>query len=124
MSADHRDIPALMSEMDAGIFFYKPSYSRTACAPTKLGEFLACSKPCLTNAGVGDMTEILETERVGIVLRDLDTEAMHLGLLALFNLLEDSDTRNRCVSVAKKYFSLEQGVSSYREIYQKLEEQQ
>ena len=31
------------------LIFYKPSYFRAACAPTKLDEFLDCGIPCLAN---------------------------------------------------------------------------
>ena len=34
---------------------YADSYSRVACAPTKLAEYLGCGVPCLGSAGVGDM---------------------------------------------------------------------
>jgi len=42
LAAEHRDVPAQITRMSAGMAFYKPTYSRIACAPTKLAEYLSC----------------------------------------------------------------------------------
>jgi glycosyltransferase involved in cell wall biosynthesis len=124
MEAEHTEIPALMSEMDAGIFFIKSVFSKQASAPTKLAEFLGCGVPCLGNEGVGDMAKILELENVGIAVTDFDKNTLKQALQKLVALTQESDIQVRCVSAAEKHFSLEIGVSNYREIYQSLEEQQ
>jgi glycosyltransferase involved in cell wall biosynthesis len=116
--ADHAEVPQQMARMHAGIFFYKPSFSRAACAPTKLGEFLGCGIPCLSNAGVGDMAQILESERVGAVLSELDVPAFSHGVQRLLTLMHEPGIQNRCVAAAQRHFSLEEGVRRYLEIYQ------
>ena len=120
IAAYHDDVPVHMARMDAGIFFYRPSYSRLACAPTKLAEFLGCGIPCITNFGVGDMDFVLQKERVGIVLKKFDTTTMSNGLAELLQLFSNPDTHNNCVATAHKYFSLDEGVSKYRKIYEEL----
>ena len=120
VAADHGAVPQKMAGMDAGIFFYRPSFSRAACAPTKLGEFLGCGIPCLSNAGVGDMAEVLEGERVGVALKAFDEAALTNGLQALLHLVADPTTRARCVAAAQKHFSLDEGVKAYGNIYSKL----
>lgn len=120
-AAQHADIPAEMSKMHAGIFFYKPSYSRAACSPTKLGEFLGCGIPCLSNTGVGDMAGILERERVGVAVSEFDEATLAAALARLLALAADPDASARCVASAKRHFSLEQGVARYAAIYRALE---
>jgi glycosyltransferase involved in cell wall biosynthesis len=120
-SASHAQIPQLMSSMDAGIFFYKPSYSRAACAPTKLAEFLGCGIPCLSNTGVGDMAEILEGERVGVAVNSFSQDALRIGVERLLALRAESGMAARCRAVAEKHFSLEQGVRLYASVYDALE---
>ena len=71
-SAVHDEVPRYMARMDAGIFFIKPAFSKQASAPTKLAEFLGCGIPCLGNAGVGDMVEVLEGEKVGVAITSFD----------------------------------------------------
>jgi len=111
------EVPVEMAKMQAGIFFIKPVFSKQASAPTKLGEFLGCGIPCLSNRGVGDMAEILEGERVGIALRDFDETSLRHGLEELIALTLETDIQARCVAAAQRHFSLDQGVARYAEIY-------
>jgi glycosyltransferase involved in cell wall biosynthesis len=119
-SATHAEMPYVMARMDAGIFFIKPVFSKQASAPTKLAELLGCGVPCLGNAGVGDMAEVLEGKRVGVALRSFDDECLRLGLVRLLNLVDEPETRSRCVSAANQYFSLDEGVARYQSIYNSL----
>jgi glycosyltransferase involved in cell wall biosynthesis len=106
--------------MDAGIFFYRPSFSRAACAPTKLAEFLGCGKPCLSNAGVGDMAEILQENGAGVAIVRFDAQSLNDGLLQLLALVEDPGTKQRCVETARKHFSLDEGVQRYAILYRSM----
>ena len=119
-AADHSEVAAQMARMDAGIFFYRPSYSRAACAPTKLGEFLGCGIPCLGNSGVGDMAGILEGERVGAAVAAFEDADLHAGLQRLLDLCADPETRARCEKAAQRHFSLEEGVQRYAAVYRSL----
>lgn len=118
--ADHQGVALAMQQMDAGIFFYKPSFSRMATAPTRLGEFLGCGIPCLGNTGVGDMQIIFEKEHVGVMLHDFTEESMREAIDRLVKLASEKGIRQRCRNVAIKYFSLEIGVETYQNIYMRL----
>lgn len=122
-SATHAEVPAQIGRMDAGVFFIKPVFSKQASAPTKLAEFLGCGIPCLANSGIGDMAEILEGEQVGVAVNDFSSEALRAGLARLFELMNEPGIRARCVAAANKYFSLEEGVRRYAQVYQSLDEQ-
>ena len=119
-SVEHGVVPVQMAHMDVGIFFIMPVFSKRASAPTKLGEFLGCGIPCLANDGVGDMTQILENENVGVVMRDFDDDCRKEAVNALLSLCADPDVRQRCVRAAKKHFSLDEGVAAYDRIYREL----
>jgi glycosyltransferase involved in cell wall biosynthesis len=114
---DHDGVARAMQRMDAGVFFIKPVYSKTASAPTKLGEFLGCGVPCLSNTGVGDMATILESERVGVALGDFSETAMRDAIVRLLQLSREHGIQQRCRQVAMEYFSLEEGGARYRAIY-------
>lgn len=120
-TTNHADVARAMQRMDAGVFFIKPAYSKIASAPTKLGEFLGCGVPCLGNAGVGDMAEILKTERVGVALQSHGDDAMHDAIERVLQLTRTPGLKQRCRNVALRYFSLEDGVKSYRRIYHELD---
>ena len=119
--ARHSEIPGHMRRMNAGIFFIKPVFSKQASAPTKLAEFLGCGIPCLGNAGVGDMAEVLESGGIGCVVRSFDNESLTAEINKLVLLALTPTTSERCALAAKKYFSLDDGVAGYKKIYEKLE---
>ena len=119
-TASHEEVPAQMARMHAGIFFIKPVFSKQASAPTKLGEFLGCGIPCLSNGGVGDMAEILESEQVGIAVEDFSVNALRSGLMRLLELVERVGIEQLCVAAAQKHFSLEEGVRAYANVYREL----
>lgn len=117
----HAEVPQQIARMDAGIFFIRPVFSKQASAPTKLAEFLGCGVPCLGNAGVGDMAEVLEGDRVGVALRAFDEDSLVAGLGQLLALAADPSTAARCVAAAQKHFSLDEGVRRYAATYRQLD---
>jgi len=119
-SVDHAQVPSEMARMNGTVFFIKPSYSKKASAPTKLGEFLGCGIPVLANSGVGDMDYIIEPEKVGILLRSKDLASKKKAVRELIPLCDDPQQRDRCVAAAHRLFSLETGARRYREVYQSI----
>ncbi|MDC0055082.1 glycosyltransferase [Pseudomonadota bacterium] len=120
IESSYDQVPEYMNQMHAGIFFIKPYFSKKASAPTRLGEFLGCGIPCLSNQGVGDMEEILEENNVGIAIKDFSDKSIRLGIKDLLALTNDQQTSRRCIDASNKYFSLHNGVSLYAEVYESL----
>jgi glycosyltransferase involved in cell wall biosynthesis len=120
-AADHADVVDLVRRMSAGTALIKPVYSKLASAPTKLAEYLGCGVPCLANAGVGDMKEILEDAEVGVVLSDFSDQALIDGMKRLLRLVQNPDTPHRCRKTAMRLFSLQIGTARYREIYEQIQ---
>lgn len=119
------DVAAQIGRMDAGIFFIKPAWSKRASCPTRMGEFLACGKPCLANAGVGDVeTDFRETGTGVTLLVDSDGRLMTDGLddaiERLFELANEPDIASRCRTAAEARFSLQGGIAAYDAIYRRL----
>ena len=119
-AAEYSEVPKFMSQMDATIFFIKPVFSKQGSAPTKLGEFLACGVPCLTNAGVGDVKEIINNEKVGVIVEDFARETVEQALAHFLKLVLEPSTKQRCITAAQNHFSLEDGVQKYERIYRSL----
>lgn len=120
-ATDQFGVARAMQEMDAGIFFIKPVFSKIASAPTKLGEFLGCGVPCLGNIGVGDMAAILVNEQVGVALTSFDEDSMRKALKRLLKLTQTVGIKERCREVALQYFSLDEGVRRYASVYKQLD---
>jgi hypothetical protein len=108
--------------MDAAAFFIRPLFSKRGSAPTKLGELLGCGIPCLTNAGVGDMTTILENTRVGVAISHFDSLTLSQGIEELLALCDEPEIADRCRATAELHFSLIKGVEAYRTIYHQLDQ--
>ncbi|MEM9865554.1 MAG: glycosyltransferase, partial [Myxococcota bacterium] len=115
----HTQMGNALADVDLGVFFYKSSFSRAACSPTKLGEMLGCGIPCLTNGGVGDVESIVNKDRVGVVVDDLEDAAIDRGVEEALALLGPA-TSKRCRQSAERHFSLDAGVEGYRRIYESL----
>jgi glycosyltransferase involved in cell wall biosynthesis len=120
VSANHAEVPLLLTRMHASIFFIKPLFSKQASAPTKLAELLGSGIPCLANSRVGDMAETLEGEQVGVAVKDFSLQSIRAGLINLLELVETPGIQDRCVAAAQKHFSLDEGVRRYEMVYQSL----
>jgi glycosyltransferase involved in cell wall biosynthesis len=120
-SVSYEEIPSFMARMHASIYFIKPVFSKKASSATKLGELLGCGIPCMTNTGIGDVEQIFEGKRVGVLLESFEISSVVKGLRSLLALVEDSDTPARCRAVAESWFRLEDGVSKYESVYSQLD---
>ena len=120
VAADHGDMPQLIGRMSAGMALIKPVYSKIASAPTKLAEYLGCGVPCLGNARVGDMVDVLEGKGTGIALPGFEEAQIQEGISRLLKLVEQPGLQQRCRDAAAELFSLDQGVAAYDSIYQRL----
>lgn len=120
-AATHSEVPRHIRRMSAGLALIKPVYSKIASAPTKVAEYFGCGIPCVGNAGVGDMVDVLERRRVGLAFRDFSVESMGSVATCLLALLDDPHLQDRCRRTAVELFSLENGVAEYNSIYHRLE---
>jgi glycosyltransferase involved in cell wall biosynthesis len=119
IESDHEKIVEFIQTMDLAIYFYKPSISRIACSPTKLGEFLACGIPVITNTGVGDQDKIITNNNnpVGAIVKNFDNNNLISTVNNAIKLSQDDKIHKRCRDVARRHFSLTNGSLLYRKIY-------
>jgi glycosyltransferase involved in cell wall biosynthesis len=120
LAVNYDEVPETIARMDAGVFLIKPVFSKRASAPTRFAELLGCGKPCLANAGVGDLESIIDVDRVGVCLPDTSRENVLRGLLQLIDKALDPQISERCILSARRRFSLVEGVRAYGGIYRRL----
>jgi len=111
-------LPDLLSICSASIFFIKPLFSKKASSPTKMAELLGMGIPLICNTNVGDTDGIVLKEGVGVVINDFN-ETSYQEAVDQFKELK-MVPREKLREVAKQYFSLEEGVTSYDKIYESL----
>ena len=116
-SVSYDDMPSHLQYAQVGLAFYKPGYSRKACCPTKIGEYLACGLAVVVTGGVGDIAEVLIGERVGIVVNDFTEKEYARAIGEVSMLVSEPGFRRRCRAVAEKYFSIEYGIARYKRMY-------
>jgi glycosyltransferase involved in cell wall biosynthesis len=90
----------------AGLSFRRPTFSQIAASPTKVGEYLAAGLPVISNRGIGDLDQLLERERVGIVVAGSGEEAWSEAVDRLLALCEEPELAARCRRVARQSFGM------------------
>ena len=115
VSSQRKDMPYYISLSNASLFFIKPTFSKLASSPTKMGELLSMGVPIITNAGIGDVDEIIRESNCGLIINRFNkTEYQE----AVINILENGNTYlKNTITTAEKYFSLKDGVEKYSGIY-------
>jgi glycosyltransferase involved in cell wall biosynthesis len=73
--ASREEVPRFLAAADLGISFIKPVFSKTASSPTKMGEMLAVGLPIITNAGIGDVAEVVEETACGAAIHTFDCQS-------------------------------------------------
>lgn len=115
------DVPHYLRAADVAISFIKPCYSKLSSSPTKIAEYLASGLPVICNTGVGDLDELIETDRVGIVISEFNSEAYERALRELEMLRQDESLAVRCRASAQQRFSLNDvGGERYRRLYRRM----
>jgi glycosyltransferase involved in cell wall biosynthesis len=115
------EVPIYLKKAHIGISFRKPTFSQIAASPTKIPEYLACGLPVISNFGIGDMDEILETENVGICVRGFEKSQLGSAVAEVLEILEKDEISKKCRQVAQKYFDLNVvGKAQYLAVYEKI----
>lgn len=115
-----QEVHEAIQRQTASVMFYAGGVtSELGRSPTRMGEVLGCGRPIVTNAGVGDVAQIIEHYRVGVVVHENSETEMNQAFNLLEDLLADPGIEERCRTAAKEIFSLARGTEALREIYYK-----
>ena len=120
ISSRPNDIANNIANIKAGLLYFTAGVSKLGSAPTRMGEFLACGIPVIGNRGVGDMADLIERYKVGVVIEDGSQASIDNALANLEVLYQDKDLATRCRDAAEVYFSADSGAEKYRKIYKSI----
>jgi glycosyltransferase involved in cell wall biosynthesis len=120
--ADHADVPSWLSAADAGLALIRGAECERGSSPIKIGEYLAAGLPVVVTDGIGDFSDLVVREGVGVVIRGFDAGAYRGAVCRLRHLWEDGDRlRARCRAAAEAHCDLERvGGARYRGLYDRL----
>lgn len=113
-------VPARIQRFDAALSFIRPHFAKLASCPTKVGEYLACGVPVISNGGIGDLDALLGAGDTGCVLADFAPEARARSVDHLQRLWQDPALATRCRALAERHFSLAEGCARYAAAYARL----
>lgn len=116
----HEQVPKWLSIATVGTAFIRPTPSKAASFPTKIGEYLASGLPVVVSGGIGDCDRIVEGERVGVSVREFTVPEYQRAARLLRELLRDEGLPDRCRRTALTHLSLAVGVQRYYSVYRHL----
>jgi len=114
-SATRSQMPYYIEIATASVFFIRPTFSKNASSPTKMGELLSMHVPVITNLGIGDVDEIIQTQKCGVLVESFDSKAYKASIndfLINFNIYKQNSE-----AAAQKYFDLKVGAETYHQLY-------
>jgi glycosyltransferase involved in cell wall biosynthesis len=115
------DVPRYLKAADFAVSLIKPCYSKISSSPTKIAEYLASGLPVITNAGIGDLDDVIADDKVGVILDDFNVESYGRALEEMKLMLLDQGIADRCRDSARKRFDLESvGGARYRRLYRRV----
>lgn len=116
--AKRAEVPTLLLLSNISIFFIKPVFSKQASSPVKMGEILAMGIPIIANTGVGDVDAIVLDTKCGILINEFTENAFEKGIQSIPDLL--ACDKSVFVNASRKYYSLEEGITLYENIYKQM----
>jgi len=125
LEVDFYDMYKYLNIADASIFIIKATFSKTASAPTKFAENLACGLYSITNNGIGDMNKFFkENKTIGYSfnIEDIKTDLskISLDIAKEMEMKKDLDEYDK---VYNESLSKEMAIKKYSQIYNQLIEE-
>lgn len=114
-SATRSEMPSYIAISDASLFFIRPTFSKSASSPTKMGELLSMQVPVITNKGVGDVDDIIIKNNCGVLIDGFDSPSYTKGIKELLTNIEIY--KSNAEATATGYFDLKTGAETYNQIY-------
>lgn len=124
LTLTHKEIPQALVGIDIGFFFIPPVYAKISSSPTKMGEMLAAGIPSITGHSIGDVDQLINTNKIGAILTTFDNTHYQVAIDNVLQQLNSnaSNTKQQCLWVANDYFSLAKGIEHYNNIYQAIQQ--
>ena len=116
--SERNKVPLHLSLSQFSLVFYKDNFSRKACSPTKIGELLGLGVPFICSPNIGDTSIIAKATNSGVTITDYSEDAYDKAIDEIIPLTRQDKSTIR--EGAFKYFNLDDGISEYSHVYNKL----
>ncbi|HKF55291.1 MAG TPA: glycosyltransferase [Blastocatellia bacterium] len=105
-SVPHEAVPAEMARRHVGMHFLPQGLSDHGGSPTKVGEYWAAGLPVVVTRNAGDTTDIITSERVGVVVNEHNETEYGRVMKDLRSLLSENGLARRCRRAAESHYAL------------------
>jgi glycosyltransferase involved in cell wall biosynthesis len=111
------DVFENLLSVNFGLLLRENNIVNNVSSPLKFAEYLSAGLPVVVSEGVGDTGEIIKRYNVGVIVINNDYET---AVKELRELLNDPDIYLRCRDVSMQEYNMEDSLSSYLAIYQRI----
>lgn len=128
-SLPHDQVGSVIGAADAGFLLREQSPINYVSSPTKFGEYMAAGVPVIATENIGDISEMIEKEKIGLIL-NLDAPTVSSTQLdRILNFVDEvQQNRNswatRCQNIAENQWDWNVYGTILHNAYKKLASQQ
>lgn len=111
----HKEVPRYLSAADVGIILRHDIPVNNVASPIKIGEYLGCGLPIILTKGIGDYSEVVSEDGVGIMLdenRDMAQQVVNFTEQSGFGELRD-----KAIRFAHKHISLDSYLDDIKRLF-------
>jgi glycosyltransferase involved in cell wall biosynthesis len=123
VSARPDEVPRYLAAADCGFLLRETSPVNQVASPVKFAEYLASGTPVITNDGIGDYSELMQSERLGLVLPANAFDRTTDPLLEGFLESVQSDPKAwhlRCLQAARDHLDADVYLPRIEQLYSRL----
>lgn len=119
ISLSHEEVPSYLVMGDIGLIWRDRSIATRVSSPMKFAEYLACGLPILATDGIGDISQLIETYKVGSIvdLSSIDSTTKAIDRILAMIRLDNKKLRERCIDVAREHFSFDKYINTVISLY-------
>jgi len=114
-SCEHDDVYRYLSAADAGIIMREDTIVNNVASPIKIAEYLACGLPVILTRGIGDASDLISQNNLGLLL--IDSQDISKQVIQYFEQLDVNTTRNNAIKFCDDFYSMEAKLDIYKTLY-------
>ncbi|MDJ0773835.1 MAG: glycosyltransferase [Mastigocoleus sp. MO_167.B18] len=119
-SLKHDSVPQWLSISNLGLLIRRKSVVNTVASPTKFGEYLSCGVPVVISENVGDFSQIVSEQDIGLIARYNNNGKIIISDedIKTLNLIRKDIVSSRCRKLAIDLFDWSKHSMSILNLYE------
>jgi len=115
LSCDYHQLGDHIMCFDVGFLLRDRMMLNHVASPTKFAEYMLCGVPAFISAGIGDLENIVQSQKVGVLVHDLSDDG-EIGRV-VDQLLQMRFDRKSISRFGQSFFARESYLSVYQQLY-------